>query len=165
MPPWPSHTWVRSFIVASRTNTLVFVHSCLACQLHLFVIRLGRTQLGSGHWITFDSSSNQPPSYWTHSRLKTATPEVVIHDKFPPEQAVLASQNAMRLVRSETVSITSEFIKPNAYTHSECSYWSITFVSEIFNMIFIAIEWLYKQSGDEWSTERLSLICIRYMLE
>jgi len=102
MPPWPSHTWVRSFIVASRTNTLVFVHSCLACQLHLFVIRLGRTQLGSGHWITFDSSSNQPPSYWTHSRLKTATPEVVIHDKFPPEQAVLASQNAMRLVRSET---------------------------------------------------------------
>jgi len=48
------------FIVSTRTNTLVLVRSCLACWLHLFVIRLGRTQLGRGHWITFDSSSNQP---------------------------------------------------------------------------------------------------------
>jgi len=32
----------------------------LAYRLHLFVIRLGRTQLGSGPSITFDSSSNQP---------------------------------------------------------------------------------------------------------
>jgi len=48
------------FIVSTRTNTLVFVRACLACRLHLFVIRLGRTQLGRGHWITFDSSSNQP---------------------------------------------------------------------------------------------------------
>jgi len=60
MPLWSYHTWVRSFIISTRTNTLVFVRSCLACRLHLYVIRLGRTQLGSGPWITFDSSLNQP---------------------------------------------------------------------------------------------------------
>jgi len=48
MPPWSNHAWLRSFIISTRTNTLVFVRSCLACWLHLFVKRLGRTQLASG---------------------------------------------------------------------------------------------------------------------
>jgi len=41
-------------------------------------------------------------SYWTYFRLKTATHKVLINDEFPPEQAVLASQNVTRLVSSGT---------------------------------------------------------------
>jgi len=47
------------YFILIRVYTLVCTRSCLACRMHLFVIRLGRTQLGRGHRITFDSSSNQ----------------------------------------------------------------------------------------------------------
>ena len=76
MPPWPSHTWVRSLIISTRTNTLVFVRSCLACRLHLFVIRLHLFVIRSNparQWslnyfrFFFESTT----SYWTYFRLKT----------------------------------------------------------------------------------------------
>jgi len=50
MPPWPSHTWVRITCIFSKgVYILVCIRSCSACRLHPFAIRLGRTQLSSGH--------------------------------------------------------------------------------------------------------------------
>jgi len=50
MPPWPSHTWVRiTCIFSTHVYILVCTRSCSACRLHPFAIRLGRTQLSSGH--------------------------------------------------------------------------------------------------------------------
>ena len=50
MPPWPSRTWVRiTCIFSTRVYTLMCTRSCSACRLHPSAIRLGRTQLSSGH--------------------------------------------------------------------------------------------------------------------
>jgi len=49
MPPQPSCPWSRSFWLNRHTQTnFCLTVSCLACQSHLFVARLGRTQLGRG---------------------------------------------------------------------------------------------------------------------
>jgi len=61
----------------------------------------------------------------------------------------LRTKHDQLVVKREYGSIISEFIKSNAYALSECSYSSITFECEIFNMIFITTEWLYKQSADK----------------
>jgi len=50
MPPWPSHTWVRiTYFFTTRVYIFVYTRSCSACRLHPFAIRLGQTQLSSGH--------------------------------------------------------------------------------------------------------------------
>jgi len=50
VPLWPNHTWVRiTCIFSTRVYILVCTRSCSACWLHPFAIRLGRTQLSSGH--------------------------------------------------------------------------------------------------------------------
>jgi len=50
MPQWSHHTWVTiTWIFSTRVYTLMCTRSCSACRLHLFAIRLGRTQLSSGH--------------------------------------------------------------------------------------------------------------------
>jgi len=50
MPPWPSHTEKRiTYLFTTRVYIFVCTHSCSACRLHPFAIRLGRTQLSSGH--------------------------------------------------------------------------------------------------------------------
>jgi len=50
MAQWPHHTWVRiTWIFSARMYTLMCTRSCSACRLHPFAIRLGRTQLSSGH--------------------------------------------------------------------------------------------------------------------
>ena len=61
MPPWPSHTCVRiTCFFLTRVYILVCTHSCSACRLHPFAIRLGWTQLGSGHKNYFGPSPDQP---------------------------------------------------------------------------------------------------------
>jgi len=50
MPQWSHHTWVRiTWIFTTRVYTLMCIRSCSAWRLHLFAVRLGWTQLGSGH--------------------------------------------------------------------------------------------------------------------
>ena len=54
------HTWLRViWIISTRVQTLMCTRSCSACRSHLFAVRLGRTQLGSGHknysWSFFGS--------------------------------------------------------------------------------------------------------------
>jgi len=50
MPQWSHHTWVKiTWIFSTRVYTLMCTRSCSACRLHPFSIRLGRTQLSSGH--------------------------------------------------------------------------------------------------------------------
>jgi len=45
MPQWSHHTWVRvTWIFSTRVHTLMCARSCSACLLHLFAVRLGRTQ-------------------------------------------------------------------------------------------------------------------------
>jgi len=100
MSPWSNHTWVRSFIISTRTNTLMFVGSCLACRLHLFVIHSNPAWQRPLNYFRFFFGSTT--SYWTYFRLKTATHEILINDKFPTEPTVLASQNEMWLVGSRT---------------------------------------------------------------
>ena len=86
MPPWPSHTWVRiTCIFSTCVHIMMCTRSCSACRLHLFAIRLGRTQLSCGHWKQPWSFSGLTPLDWTYFRLKTATFEILINDKFPPD--------------------------------------------------------------------------------
>jgi len=63
----------------------------------------------------------------------------------------LRTKHDQLALKRECVSIILEFMKSNAYSENSCQ--SITLVSEIFDMIFIAFEWLYNQSGDNCSTE------------
>jgi len=50
VPQRTFRTWARvTWNFSTRVYTLVYTRSCSACRLHLFVARLDRIQLGSGH--------------------------------------------------------------------------------------------------------------------
>jgi len=50
MPQWTFHAWARvTGNFSTRVYTLGYTRSCSACRLPLFVARLDRIQLGSGH--------------------------------------------------------------------------------------------------------------------
>ena len=125
MPPWPSYTWVRiTCIFSTRVYTWVCIRSCSACRLHPFAIRLGRTQLGSGHEKLLWSFSGSTPLDWTYIRLKTATFEILSNDKLPPELSLLAAQNETQLASSETWAWRYQFSVSglNAYLLTENIY-------------------------------------------
>jgi len=149
MTPWSNHTWVRSFYrlyTHEYFNVRPFLLGMSIASLCNPLASNPARQRSLNYFRFFFEST---PSYWTYFRLKTATPEVLINEKFPPEQAILASQNETRLVRSEMwiCQCLIRVYKLNAYSLNGCSYYNVKFLSEIFNMIFIAIEWLYR-NGD-----------------
>jgi len=145
MPPWPSHTWVRiTCIFSKRMYILMCTRSCSACRLHPFSIRLGRAQLSSGHSKLLWSFSGSTPFDWTYFRLKTATFEIFINDKFPPELSLLAAQNETQLASSETWAWRYQFSisRLNAYVPTECNYFKVvcTGVKYLITRTFNAIE-------------------------
>ena len=65
------------------------------------------------------------PLDWTDFRLKTATFEILLNDKFPPELSLLVAQNETHLASSETWAWRYEFSisRLNVYVPTECSYF------------------------------------------
>jgi len=76
VPQWTFHTWARvTWNFWTRVYTLVYTRSCSACRLHLFVTRLDRIQLGSGHskllWSFFGSVLSIELTFdWIQQHLK-----------------------------------------------------------------------------------------------
>jgi len=64
------------------------------------------------------------PLDWTYFWLKTATFEILINDKLPPELSLLAARHAVQLARSETWAWRYQFSigRLNVYAPTEYSY-------------------------------------------
>ena len=123
-PQWSHHTWVRvTWIFSTRVYTLMCTRSCSACRLHL-CSPLGLNSAWQRSlklpWFFFEST----PLDWTYFRLKTATFEILINDKLPPEPKFLAVQNETQLARSETWAWRYQFSvsRLNAYLLTEYIY-------------------------------------------
>ena len=112
------------FIVASRTNTLVFVCILLGMSIASLCNQLGlnpaRQRSLNLLWFFFESA----PIYCTYFRLITATFEILINDKFPPELSLLAAQNETQQASSETWAWRYQFSisRLNAYLLTEYIY-------------------------------------------
>jgi len=111
-------------IVASRTNTLVFVPILLGMSIASLCNPLGlkpaRQRSLNLLWFSFESA----PIDCTYFRLITATFEILINDKFPPEISLLAAQNETHLASSETWAWRYQFSvsRLNAYLLTEYIY-------------------------------------------
>ena len=80
------------------------------------------------------------PLDWTYFRLKTATFEILINDKLPPELSLLAARRAVQLARSETRAWRCQFSigRLNVYAPTEYSYANaLPPLSEIFYNAYI----------------------------
>jgi len=101
MSPWSYHTWVRSFYHLNTHEYFSVRQLLLGMSIASLCNPLGSNPARQRSLNYFRFFFESTTSYWTYFRLKTTTHEVLINDKFPPEQTTLASQSETCLVRSE----------------------------------------------------------------
>ena len=103
MPQWSHHTWVRvTWIFSTRVYTLI-LHPFL---LSMSIASLCNPLMSNSAWQRSLKTTlvllRISPLDWTYFRLKTATLEILINDKLPPELSLLAAHRATQLANSET---------------------------------------------------------------
>ena len=114
-------------------NHLLLLNTHVHLGVHSFLLGMSIASLSKPFWVEPSLAAvikilrfffESTPLDWTYFRLKTATLEVLINDKFPPEPSFLILQNETQLASSETWAWRYQFSvsRTNIYTPTECSY-------------------------------------------